>query len=692
MSSAISKSTQSLATAEDMRDQTKLIMHPYVNWEKYLTPAPLSIAILGELVFISSSTDFSINKNPPKEGYKFIKYPDSFRACLMQVCNTGWRSFNEAHTSMDQIRLYTARVPDYMKNAVKILFQDDDEIVKALLPDQIDNIREIADECLTLAAATEKSFGNVINIIQELLEACMNANRFYGEEMEAMRKKIEESKLRKQSSEETKKRTEKAVKAVEKQLGEAQESYKKALDSLPGGWEMIAMDLVGGLTQSVTGLLNGVTSLITHPVRSACSATTKIASTVHQIRDQERDVVAEINAYSKSAAILSCVQNIQQLMNVNSEGDDIAWKDLFDQENNCAKTTFMAQQLERISEELNQVSDCSSKFQALKLCCMGIKICNELERYAPDGKCEKNKSKKIIKEVLELIQLARVFDCKSKDVTNSPAISPKPPMMNKEEIKSKNMSPAQKASQNARFTIEQTRAQLNKSRETYEKCVENLENNQKELTEILITMRNCDLKEIDFRTTIEMLGKGMDAMGRVKEQWEEMVHFFQMISAIVKTSLSKTLTNFVSTSEKTQTLPYNKKLFSKDLLYTQAFQASNIASLVHMISATYTDVSSRYLMDRVSSLGKLMAMDKNKPEFEHERQQLQNACDEAEKGILRLVEKNKKEFDRKSTERLERINRELLPILPAAPPEQIKSIQEAVQAGFTEDEGAAAYY
>ncbi|KAL0172560.1 hypothetical protein M9458_032871 [Cirrhinus mrigala] len=472
-----------------MRNQTKLMMQPYANWEEYLTPAPLSIAILGELVFISSSTDFSINKNSPKNGYKFIRYPDSFRACLMQVCNSGWWAFNEAHTSMDQIRLHTSQVPDYMKTAVKILFQGDDEVVKAHLPDQLDNIRVIADECLKLSDATEKRFTDVISIIQELLEACVNAEHFYGEELEAVKKRLEENKMREQSAQETKKRTEKAMSAMEKELERAQDNYKKALDSLPNGWDMVGMDLV----------------------------------------------------------------------------------------------------------------------------------------------------------------------------------------------------------ENARFAIEQTRAQLNKTSDAYEKCVENLEKNQKELTEILITMRNCELKEIDFKTTTEMLVKGMDAMGRVKVQWEKMVHFFQMVSNIVKTSLSKTLTNFVSTSEKTQALSYNGKLFSKDLLYTQAFQASNIASLVHMISATYTDVSNKYLMDRVSSLGKLMAMDKSKPEFEHERTQLQNGCDEAQKGILKLVLKNKDEYDRKSTARLEKIDQELLAILPAAPPEQIKSIQEAVQAGFNEEE-AETYY
>ncbi|XP_016424404.1 uncharacterized protein LOC107752851 [Sinocyclocheilus rhinocerous] len=691
MNSAISKSTQSLTTAEDMRNQTKLIMQPYANWEEYLTPAPLSIAILGELVFISSSTDFSINKNPPKDGYKFIRYPDSFRACLMQVCNSGWHAFNEAHTSMDQIRLHTGQVPNYMKTAVKILFQGNDEVVKAHLPDQLDNIRVIADECLKLSDATEKRFTDVIKIIQELLEACVNAEHFYGEEMEAIKKKLEESKLREQSAQETKKRTEKAVSAIEKELDQAHESYKEALDSLPSGWEIIGMDFVSGITQSVTGAINGLTSVISQPVKLMCSATTQISDTMGRIKDQEKssDLVAEINVYSKSAEILNCAQTIQQIMNVNSKDDDTDWTKLYDQKHKTTNTDFIAKQFERINETLKNIPDCPAKAQAQKLCKDGTEICNQLAKYAPDGKCDKVKSTEIIKEVLDLIKLAHSFDSKSKDITNSPAISPKPPMMYKEGNKSENMSASQKATENARYKIEQSRAQLNKTRDTYEKCVENLEKNQKELTEILVTMRNCELKEIDFKTTIEMLVKGMDAMGRVKEQWEKMVHFFQMVSNIVKTSLSKTLKNFVSTSEKTQALSYNAKLFSKDLLYTQASQACNIASLVHMISGTYTDVSSKYLMDRVSSLGKLMAMDKSKPEFEHERKLLQNGCDEAQKGILRLVLKNKEGYDRKSTARLERIDQEFLAILPAAPPEQIKSIQEVVKAGFSEEEADA---
>lgn len=696
MDSTIAKATQNLSSAEDMRNQTKLIMQPYANWEEYLTPAPLSIAILGELVFISSATDFSINKNPPKDGYKHIKYPESFRACLMQVCNSGWWAFNEAHTSMDQIRLHTAQVPDYMKATVKLLFQGNDNVIQALLPDQLDNIRNIADECLELSTRTKERFMHVIEIIQELLEACVNAEHFYGEEMEAIKKKIEESKLRKQSAQETEERTKKAVKTLTKELELAHESYQKAMDSLPTGWNMMAMDIVGGLTQSVTGLINGVTSVITHPVRNACGAVTKIAETVNHFRSEEPvgDVVDEINSYSKSSEIQNCAQTIKELMNVKKKDDDIDWKKLYDQKEKTTKSDFIANQFERINGDLGKINDCRAKSDAQMLCLKGLNICNQLAKYAPEGNCDKDINKKIVEEVLELIQSARVFDSKSKDTTKSLAISSKPPMIFKTENRPEFTSPSQRATENARFTIEQSRAQLDKTRETYDKCVENLEKNQKELTEILVTMRNCELKEIDFKTTTEMLVKGMDAMGRVKEQWEKMVHFFQMVSNIVKTSLSKTLTNFVSTSEKTQALSYNDKLFSKDLLYTQAFQACNIASLVNMISGTYTDVSNKYLMDRVSLLGKLMAMDKNKPEFELERQKLQVCCDDAQKCIISLVLKNKEEFERKSIARQKQIDDELLAILPAAPPEETKRIQEAVQAGFTEEEEEeeASYY
>uniref|UniRef100_W5KI62 Uncharacterized protein n=1 Tax=Astyanax mexicanus TaxID=7994 RepID=W5KI62_ASTMX len=556
MDSKIAKITQSLTKAEEMRNQTKLIMQPYANWEEYLTPAPLSIAILGELVF-SSKTDFSINKNPPKDGYKHIRYPDSFRACLMQVCNSGWGAFNEAHKNMDQIRLHTMNVPDYMKNAVKILFQGNDEVVQAHLPDQLENIRVIADDCLDLAASTEKRFNDVINIIQELLEACVNAEHFYGEELEEIKKKLEENKIRKQSSEEAVKRSEKIAKAMEEEMKEAQESYKAAMDSLPSGWDMVGMDLAGSVFESMSALVTGLTAIMTQPVIKMCNATKTISETYKNITGNiaSADEVDKINIYSKSAAILACAEVFQQFVHDST----IDWKSLYDQKKKTPNTDFVKGQFTRINSRLEEIPKCKPKKCAQEICEEAIAICDELAIYAPKGECEEAKTKQLIKKIRKLTDSAQAFDSKSKDVTKSPSLTPKPPMMNKEESQSEKKSASQRASENARFRIEQSRAQLKETRGSYEKSVENMEKNQKELTEILISMRNCEVKEIDFNTTIKMLVKAMDAMGRVKEQWEKMVRFCHMVSNIVKTSLTRTLKDFVSTSEKTQSLSYNSK-------------------------------------------------------------------------------------------------------------------------------------
>ncbi|XP_030640879.1 uncharacterized protein LOC115821244 [Chanos chanos] len=691
MASEILRMTQSITTAQDMRESTQLIMKPYANWEQYLTPAPLSIAILAELIFISSLTDFSINKNPTKDGYKYIKYPESFRASLMQVCNSGWWAFNEAHKSMDQIRLHTSTVPDYMKTVVKILFQGSDEVVEAHLPDQLENIRVIADECLELAKTAEGKFADVINIIQELLEASVNAENCYREELEEIKKKLEETKMREKTSREANERSAKAMKTMERELGEAQENYKKAMDSLPSGWDIVGMNVAEGLAEGVIGFLSGLSAIFTQPFAKKYDAPSTKKDTRDHMTGQgdAADVIDKISIYSKSGEILHITA---QLIGKYIQGDTINCKELYDQKRKYTNTDVAADQLKRVKDSLEKVPDCEPKQEAIHLCETGIKICQKLADCAPTGQCCMNKTKEIISNWKKLVESARAFDSKSKRVTNSPSMMPKPPMMYKQESEgSGKKSAGDRASENAHFRIAQTQAQLDKTREMYEKFVENMEKNQKELTDILVTLRNYTAKEIDFKTTIEMLVKGMDAMGKVKVQWEKMIRFFQMVSTIVKTSMSKTLNNFVTTSEKTQKLSYNATLFSKDLLYNQAFQASNIASLVHMISDTYTEVSNKYLMDRISSLGKLLTMDKSKPEFKLEHQQLQKGCDEAQSGILQLVRENQKAFERSADARLKKIEGELLAILPPAAPEVKKAIEDAVKAGFSEEEEANYY-
>lgn len=675
MASQVAKTTQRLTTAAEVREDTQMVMQPNANWGAFLTPAPLSVALMGELVFISAQSDFSISKNPPVGGFQHIKYPDSFRACLMQICNTGWHAFNEAHKNMDQIRLHTATVPDYMKAAVDILFNGSDKVVETLLPIQLESIGNISDNCVTLAESVENKFLEVIKLIEELLEASVNANKVYGDELKRVQIELEESKLREKEAEKMKEWSNKMMEDMSEEVEKAQKEYRKAMNSLPSGWKMVGMNVVEGLTSGLTAMMAGFAKRMTISVQAKPQPSTSPPHTQTHNVAQTADVRAQMKACMKSGVILQFAGGLKEYVN----GAEINWK-LYNQEGERAKTTLAETLFKSIYEEMKSMSEDPFCSDVLSLCKEGITICEELAKHSQSEKLDKQKTKQLIESIKKLNDNAMAFDCKSKKFSGSPALEPKPPLaFNAGNSNSGHKSASQMENENARLRIEQSRQQLNHARKAYEKNVEDMKNSEKELTDILVKMRKCELEEIDFKTTIKMLKEGLGAMTQVKTQWTKMVQFFQMISNIITVSLNGKLQGFVKTTSATKELSYNDKLFSKDLLYKQAFQASNLASLVHMISGTYTEVSNNYLMDSVSNLGELMAIDKGDKEFQAKRQKMHESCEKAQRGIRKLVEKNKKEFDEKTEARLQKIERELKAVLPADQPQETDRIREITQ-------------
>ena len=90
----IRNATNKISRGEDLKEEMEILVGPNASWEDFLVPTPLAICLLGELMIISSKSDFSLDQNPPKDGFKLIRYPQSFRACLMQV-----RSLTDRHNN-----------------------------------------------------------------------------------------------------------------------------------------------------------------------------------------------------------------------------------------------------------------------------------------------------------------------------------------------------------------------------------------------------------------------------------------------------------------------------------------------------------------------------------------------------------------------------------------------------------------
>ncbi|GLD74574.1 uncharacterized protein AKAME5_002590500 [Lates japonicus] len=155
------------------------------------------------------------------------------------------------------------------------------------------------------------------------------------------------------------------MEATSKQVEETQDTYKKAMDSLPSGWEMIGMDFVEGITSGITGMMNGCISQISGSNKSS---------------NDKVDQITQLKVCSKSGQILKLTALLKNHDNVK-EGE-IDWKSLYDQKNKSIKTTWCEEQFKRISEELKKMSgDVCNK--ALSLCERGITICEELAKYTP---------------------------------------------------------------------------------------------------------------------------------------------------------------------------------------------------------------------------------------------------------------------------------------------------------------------
>ena len=119
----VDKTIASINKGADKKEEMRMKLASYANWDQFLSPAPVTIAILGQLMLVSASADFSLQDKKNPIPFKHLMYPDSFRACLVQISNKGWNAFNLAHTNMDQIRLHSSNVDTHVRTAVKFLLK-----------------------------------------------------------------------------------------------------------------------------------------------------------------------------------------------------------------------------------------------------------------------------------------------------------------------------------------------------------------------------------------------------------------------------------------------------------------------------------------------------------------------------------------------------------------------------------------
>ncbi|XP_062912463.1 uncharacterized protein LOC134350751 [Mobula hypostoma] len=447
---------------------------------------------------------------------------------------------------------------------------------------------------------------------------------------------------------------------MEAQMKRAQEDYKTNMDSIPVGWNAVGMAVVESLVGTVNSFSPGK---IMKNLFSGGSSNELIS------KGTENNIISKAGTLQSSIQMLYPFQTHDGKIDLNKlKGED-----------GTKMLNWCKQNLEKFQEEAGTGGDCPEKVAALQNCKTGIGICEGLENLRTSNPADEKEMTQIAEKIRKVTEDTIMFTTCCNAKAGNMGVTATPPHMSRADP-GEGASSLSTATLNARFKVEQSAAQLRVAQEMYDKSFENIQKNNKELQETLETLKNCQVQEIDFDKTVKMLLKGLDALGRVKEQWGKMVLFFTMMSNLIGSSLNPSLHKFIQYSEKISS-GYSQNQLTQDLLYTQISQATNIASLVHMIAETYVQVSTHHLMDRVNSLGKLMGLDPNRDsiKFMRERKKFGSDCTEAGKAIEDLVKKNKAQYEKRVQVRIDRIHNSVMPLLPPATPEKMKEIEDTVK-------------
>lgn len=684
----IDKDLASICKGEDKKNDAMMLMSPESNWDQFLTPAPFAIALLGELILISSDTDFSLEEKPPRDGFKHLRYPNSFRASLVQVSNEGWSAFNEAHTSMDQIFLHSGNVDGHVKNAVRFLLQGSPNEVEKMLPMSLSKIQNIADESLNLAKAIEERFVGVMELTGELLEACTNTKGVYDEKSRETEIAIKVAKTQREHREKEVKESERRLQNMEKEVKDAQSDFKDAIDKIPTGGSLLKLAAGEALVDGIRGITS-LPGLLKQKVKKS------IGDVFKDDDSGERDEAyydRELSIQRVYAQVSVITENVESILEIVAGEFD-------DHGNECPDLTsvlngnldFLKTSLENCRSNIKgEVKSGKPGARALKICNEGIMICTDLKAAVKSIQSEnpQNQTKRVTR-ARKLQQEAQTLNVEASKAQGKNPLDNKSPHLSKMPTESSSPSAVNAATENARFKTELAKETLKDAKRRQEKSSDELRESNEKLIQVLTEMAQLDLKHIDFNKIRDTLVKGIKALAMVREQWGKLVRFFQMLSNLIKCCLHTSLQDFVDQAKMGRELKMGdsstplSNIF-RDVIFEQASKASQIAYVVRAISGTYVQISNEHLMDKITCLGRLVALDPKKDEHEIliRRRELHSGCSKAQKSIQSIVLKQKAEFNQNIEERMRKI-KEIEAKLPPIEPKREEEIKKSVSDGMT---------
>jgi len=340
--------TQFSALVSKSSNEDALILNnAFLGMESHLTHAPVALAVLSRIVLLATSRDFTLNDGKSNPEYKYLTHPNSFRASLNQISNSGYFAFLEAHTGMHRILQETASASAVIEEALNILLNGTSDDLDYFFPIRINKIQGIADTCTEIAENVAEEFVQVKRLIGEFQTASINKEGSVANltEWTLHLKKVAEKELilRNKTYEEVSKKYEDAKRNFEKRTEDYEDAFEAATPSTGAIVADALADAFIGLVDIFTLNWNPIEAFVDTIGGSIDSTIETIGNAVHNRKGgHNKNVNKIVNAHE------DMTERLQQL----KSDDQFDIKSFFNQDGSINENSFLFNDLVGASDKL----------------------------------------------------------------------------------------------------------------------------------------------------------------------------------------------------------------------------------------------------------------------------------------------------------------------------------------------------
>ncbi|KAI0804810.1 hypothetical protein BC629DRAFT_1580916 [Irpex lacteus] len=695
-------------TGKNANEDSWMTMWCNTNWGDLLQPAPLSIALLGSIMVISASTDdFSLINTDDVVPYKwqYAKVPGSFKACLMQMVNEGYTAFGTAHKSMTRIQNASSQLPDVIKTAVYTIVRGNPGEINAFLPDQIQSALDLANICASAAKESEEAFHGIQNLAGELVVACTYQVGTSEQKLAANQTQLAILDERRKSEEERVKVAKETNERMKKSFDNAEDDFHNAVKNVPTGWDLVGMQAVESLTQLAVSAGNALISSATIKQQAAMAGIGMLQHATGSDKDAKdgkggqtgggttQPQISPQNTQPNAAnitdpAVLEVnkvlqLANALQLLVSGGPNGGPDWDKIRGSGTDSSQSGGMYVQLSlsTIKDRLDPSKPVSAQLipimETALTVAKGIMAVSKSAQGSEDTSLDKYKPQitTLITDSQQLVTKTNLILQQPGTVGAGPATPPTPA-----ETSS---SAAKLAVENAKFQVDQTRANLEASREAYNTATSKLLEQQEQISKTIAQLTSLSLTNAGIKAMLPVLKKAVGAFTTLQAQFSQISQFFDSVASLLADVLKPSVERWAKTMDSTAKLGGVKiGDLARQLIYTQMMLPLKVSMLSEKIATVYLEVSDRYIMpaqrqfsDDTSEKGRAAL----KASLERKQQELQKQSTDASKQISALVAADQKKFVSAIDQRLDGIKSALQNVLPAVTQPVPKEIEDVTK-------------